>query len=204
MLKLSTVDRILTILQTVTQNVAARILGVSDRTIRRWKNEGVEPTLPHRKTLVRESGRERSKFRRQAFRAGIKPADVPVQPPVRRQTRFDPRDPKRKRRILSDTVIYRAEKMRLEDMLHLLKYYRERQGRMDAVRLIHKLSVGHKDHTGRTVTRKRAIRHGSTVWEWLGQTRFQSDEGVLDWLQEVREIGKLLYLVFTIPKKRKR
>ena len=203
MRQFSTADRILTVLQTRTQKQAAKFLNVSERTIRRWKNEGVEPTRPHRETLVEQSGRERSRLRSQARRQGVEVVpDLPVQFRGRRQTRIDMTDPKRQRRVLSDTVIYAVEKGRPSDWLALVKHYRAGAARgIVAARIIHKLSVGHKDHTGRTVTKKK---NGSTMWESLHQTRFKTDQGILDWLQETAEIGSVLYLVFTLPKERKK
>ena len=203
MRKLTTQDRILTLLQTRTQKQAAAKLGVSERTVRRWKNEGVQPTPPHRKTLIEKDQRVRAYYKSVARREGFDAPSLPVQPPAGRQTRWDL---KREHRVPSNTVIVDVRKMPIEDQLQAVKAYRDatRRMRAPALRAVHKLSVGHKDHTGRTVTRKRAKRHGSTMWESFEQSRFQSDEGILDWLREVKEIGHILHLVFTMPIKHKR
>ena len=202
-LKLTTQDRILTLLQTRTQKQAAAKLGVSDRTVRRWKNEGVQPTLPHRQTLIKKDQRVRAYYKSVARRDGFEAPSWPVQPPAGRQTRWDA---KHEHRVSSNTVIVDVRKMPLEDQLHVVKAYRDvtRRMRRPGLRAIHKLSVGHKDHTGRMVTRKRAKRHGSTEWQSFPATRFQSDEGILEWLREVKEIGQILHLVFTMPIKHKR
>jgi len=197
MRKLATVDRVLTVLQTRTQKQAAKFLNVSERTIRRWKNEGVEPTAPHREILVERSSRERTRLRRQAAREGFVLPDTRVQLPGRRQTRLDPRDPKRQRRIPSDTVIYKVDKSRMADMLALMQSYRDQGG---AFRVVHELPAGKTDYTKQKYGKKRNV---STTWESIAQSRFQSDDGVLDFLQDLKQIGKLLYIVFTLPKKRK-
>ncbi len=68
------------ILQYRTQKEAAQILGVSDRTIRRWlKGDTKEPSAPHKKVLDIKSRHAR----RRSYRHGS-PKNIPVPPPIKR------------------------------------------------------------------------------------------------------------------------
>lgn len=200
-MKLSAQDRVLTLLQSRTQKEVAKKLGVSERTIRRWKNENVQPCRGYEKKLTVAASRERRSLREKAERQGFKQPDVPVPLPARRQTRIDPRDPKKERRIPSDTVIYNVEKARLSDVLALLQSYRKTGS---AFRVIYQLKPGVDSSVPGGMDkgeRKKALRrHQSTAWEFIDQRRFESADGFLDYLNEILEIGKAAHVVFTDPK----
>lgn len=152
-MKLSTAERILTVLQTRTQKQAAVYLGVSVRTVRRWKNEGVEPVEDNRRVLVKASGlARRALIRRGEYEpktvvrltdrekvTTILDADerkrarhiVPktrVIFPSQRQSRVDPRtahlNRKKWRYVPSDTVIFDVHKGTVESITDLLEVYR--------------------------------------------------------------------------------
>ncbi len=68
------------ILQYRTQKEAAKILGVTDRTIRRWlKGDTKEPSKSHKKVLDIKSRHAR----RRSYRHGS-PKNIPVPPPIKR------------------------------------------------------------------------------------------------------------------------
>lgn len=91
-------DRVMMLLQTMTQKQAAQKIGVSERTIRRWKNNekwaptAKAPVVPTRfddERLTRESHRERQRVQRANKRVvgtkQIVPRGVPVLPPAQRR-----------------------------------------------------------------------------------------------------------------------
>lgn len=63
----------------LTQTQIGKRLGVTSRTVRRWKNEGVTPNAAHAAKLTREGGRAREEVRRLNRRVA-RGAPVPVGP----------------------------------------------------------------------------------------------------------------------------
>jgi hypothetical protein len=67
----TTRERALMLLETRTQKQAAKLLGVSDRTIRRWKNREVERPIPvNEERLIARAARDRERLQREWHRAG--------------------------------------------------------------------------------------------------------------------------------------
>lgn len=124
-MKLSVFERVMSILQFHTQKEAAVIVGVSERTIRRWKNEGVKPTLQHFDSLKLESIKIRQKARRQ----GAPNVAIP------------PRVIKRK-----DSLYLQVSKEKQKEQFNILKALRQQQG---LVRFVIKVPKGGSSPGGR-------------------------------------------------------
>lgn len=158
MARYSTRDKIALLSTVYTQREIAARLGVSVRTVRRWKNEGVEPRRAP-ETLARETTNVHRQLRRAANKARAPLPRVPVPPKVRRVQRLDPSDPKLVRRIASDTVSYDVRNMSESDVRRVLRYLRD-TGRI--VRLIYKIPKGGTSLGGRDYPKGG---QASTDWE---------------------------------------
>ncbi len=64
-------EQLLTLAQSMTQKEIARALGISERTVRRWKNEGVEPNRAIRR-VQRAEGKLQRSFEREHKRVAEK------------------------------------------------------------------------------------------------------------------------------------
>jgi len=129
-IKLSLADALTVQSQQFTQRELAKRYRISTRTIRRWKNEGGTPAAFHDRVANRILKDGRATRRRMVRQHGEAiPPGVAVPPPIRRITRIDPSDPKRKRRVASDTLEADTEKLRADDLLQLLIGYRDRANR---------------------------------------------------------------------------
>lgn len=114
-------EQIVTLLQRHTQKQAAKILGVSERTIRRWKNENVIPKAKNRKKLNKTVTRERKKrYRQGAPRMSI----VPV--PVRHKLKQYVGAKWTGKYVLSDWINFDVQKFELKLVVELLIHLREK------------------------------------------------------------------------------
>lgn len=195
---LTTADRVLTVLQTRTQVQAAKYLGVSERTIRRWKNEGVQPLRPHRKTLVEKSGSARHSLVRRARREGARVLGGSIPVPVERVMKLDPFDPKRKRRIVSDTLMYRIGKTSRAGILEIMKSLR---GTGSLFRLVMDLKPGLPDSKGKVHRKKHRY---STAWDSIDRDELTLDAELLRILDDELESAYPVYLVVAEQSKKKR
>lgn len=118
-------ERVLVLLQQRTQKEVARILGVSDRTVRRWKNESVVPVERHDAALTHESNRERRRLtiHNKRLSHGKQPAmrDVPVIPVGVRRALKEYKNGKFTGRFReSEWVNYSVEKLSQRDVFALV------------------------------------------------------------------------------------
>lgn len=191
-------DKVLTVLQLHTQREAARLMGVSERTIRRWKNENVSPCKSYSQSLTRTAARERRAIERhgESRSQNYEPPKLRVPVPAQRQTRRDPGDQTGKRRVLSDTVIFDVRKLRPEDVTALVNYYRKKRG---SFRVIFRLPSGKKSKFGSPpMVGSSEARNVSTGWEFMAQ--FTTEEKVSVYLDKLRRDGKVSYIVITDKK----
>lgn len=193
-MKLSLPDQLTILGERFTQKQLAKKFGVSDRTIRRWKNERVSPSVAKGQAItqiskaarsVRRSLLEQGRARAQSFRI---PASIPVPPSkVRRISRIDPRDPSRKRRIPSDTIDADVSKLRNFDIYSLLVAYRDKanaERRRAGFRLLVKMDSNFE--SGGMV--RPAGSKTMTRWEEFNDW---SDEEIAEYLNELEEAGKV-------------
>lgn len=181
-------------LQVMERREAAKKLRVSVSTVSKWKDGRGRPgTKKLAKRLTKESAKVRKKLQGQGKSKSqkFKTPNLKVIIPAQRQTRIDPKDKKGKRRVPSNTVSFSVAKTRLVDMADLIQYY-SRKG--VAFRVVYELPAGKTDYNKQKYKDKR---HVSTTWEYIGQSRFQTREGIFEFLEELQRIGKLLYIVFT-------
>lgn len=129
-MKKSARDKIITILELYTQKDAAKILGVSTRTIRRWKNEGVTPS----KNLAPKLNANYDKISRSIKRSNKKTTTVKTGRIIPIGTRRTLKVYNRRREhtgdyTLSDWVTFEVSKLSKDDIIYFLQQLRE-QGRI--------------------------------------------------------------------------
>lgn len=152
-MNLTTRDHLLTILQTRTQAEAAEDIGISERTIRRIKNDPNHKVTPEVAAKIEKLGkRERKKLLTVTEKELIKKArkiikksriksslpdnprgdwmyeipDLPIIPVSHRETRIDPRDNTLKTRMWSDAISFDVSKLSTADIKKLVLYYRDK------------------------------------------------------------------------------
>lgn len=170
----------------------ARDLGVSERTLRRWRNEGVTPSAPKAaavETLKRVSTTVRRRKLAQARREGLDLSTVDVPPSVRRITRIDPYDPERKRRILSDTLELSIAPRARTSWGDILSRYRDEQNARRERAAFRGLVMMHGTFESEGVTR----RGGPTMTEWE-EINDWNDEEIEEWIEQALEDGSILGL----------
>lgn len=187
--KLLSADYVQQVLQTRTQKQAAEFLGIGERTLRRIKNiPGYQPRETTIKRVAHAGERERARVSRVRVtqklrgRGSFRVPKLRVIPPVKRQTRLDPRDKRLKRRMWSDTLAFDVRKLRGADLLELLQYYRDRGV---PVNIIYRVPEGGRSLGGRTYP--DGGRAG-TGWESL---EGWSDQELLDWIADIQKAGPL-------------
>lgn len=193
-MKLTLPDQLTILNERYTQRELAKKFRVSDRTIRRWKNENGAPSAAHRKTQARIA-KASSATRRELLAQGRSkvqdfkiPVSVRVPPKLHRITRIDPRDPKRRRRILSDTLDADVSRLRPFDIYALLVAYRDkanRERRRAGFRLM--VRMAEQFESGGMVR----PAGGRTMTRWEEFNDWEDDE-IAEYLSEIDERGKIL------------
>lgn len=151
-------------------------VGVSERTLRRWKNQGVTPS-PARaesvKVLIRDSAKERKRMIARARREGVEPFPVPVL--------LEPHRVKHIAREISDTVDYKVPRwMDIEGVSQVISAYRnrrDRQGKPARFRIIVFLTMDFESD-GVVVS-----GGGKTMLEWE-EINDWSDDEILEYLYD--------------------
>lgn len=183
-------DDVMQVLQTRTQLEAAIFLQVSERTIRRIKNDPNHKVLKSTAARIEKNAnvdrkrareidpdelkrradetaeREHYKSRlpkKPRGHAKIEIPDIPVIPPVQRLTRIDPRDRKAERRMWSDVIAYDVQHTELKDVINLLYYYSRK--RRAAFNIIYTVPKGGTSIGGKTYTKGG---QSGTGWMMVG------------------------------------
>lgn len=174
----------------------AKLVGVSERSLRRWKNEGVQPRDAGTAQRLTKTAAE---ARRRVRRAGARGADrfvvpnVPVPPITKRIYWRADTDPPGKRTRRSDTISHDLRGLTIGDVLALLRYYAVRRGQ---IRFVYRVPKGGTSLGGREYN--KAI-NASTGWITL--TPWLSDDRLLGMMYDLHPSGttsqgrRLLYLM---------
>lgn len=179
--KFSARERVLTVLRGRTQKEAAKILRVSPRTIRRWKNEDVRPSNDYDKRLSRVAARERDRIRRDYKDRGedLPPGGYIPEGHRRRLKNYVRGKPDGTYRD-SEWLNYNVAEMTLQEILDLIKWGRD-QG-YTALQVIYHVPKGGTSLGGREY---KKAGNAMTVPEDLTAEFFEDDAGILDYLNEV-------------------
>lgn len=146
-------DKLLTLAQAMTQKQIARELGISERTVRRWKNEGVEPNRALRRVARAETKLQRSferehkrivedirRDRRKHKGAPRIEKKVRVLPPGERQQLRVYRAGRDTGQLrTSEWINYRVEALGLKEIFEIVRALRD-EGRI--VQLIYRIPKG--------------------------------------------------------------
>jgi len=213
-------ENLLTLIATgYTQKALALSLGVSDRSIRKWLNEGVQPTeenqrrialaakyLRHRikqsearftateieETYNRRTGKTKTKKTR------IKKAIYPLQTRVRVEgQRLLLTDPITKRKRLSNNVHYYVYMLPLKHVFELLRAMRDSR-QYDYFKFVYKVPKGGTSLGGRELAKATKIAtapEGFFRKGGRGQSRALSDSELWDTIQEVASRGRIVKLI---------
>lgn len=194
--RLTTAERVRVLTARATMAEAAQAIGVSVRTLRRWKNEGKEPgDADTRRKLVQASTRERAKI----LRAGRTGSDryvvppVPVAPPTHRVLWRDWNDPSGKRKIISDTIAHDIRNMTISDVQKLLRYYADRGAE---IRFVYRVPIG-----GTSLGGKEYLKGGNASTMWKVLLPSMSEDRLLSFIYDLHPSGitsqgrRLLYMM---------
>lgn len=162
----SAADLILTILQVMTQKQASKYLDASERSIRRWKNEGVIPTPEHLKTLRTKAKYVRSKIRKSG--GDLSPIPVATDKPGKDETlRLSPKN------------------FKFDNFLNLIKWYRDNTTKT-MFRLL--LRVFGADIIDSDLVLNPKAKFGFLSTGWMNLTSPSGhktpDEKIIEWLNE--------------------
>lgn len=178
-------DNIMAVLQGRTQREAAAFLGVSERTIRRWKNEGVQPSRQHAPVLSQGAARARKSIRDSARKIPtITPVPrIPVPPRVTRRTIHvrDIRGQPTGQMRLSDWASYDVRDMENTDIHVLLKWARDR----NAV-----IQITYHVPKGGTSLGGRELREGGNASTSLIDLTGMNDVDLWEEIEHVTHIAK--------------
>lgn len=141
-------DDVLLVLRARRQKQAAQFLGVSERTIRRWKNEGVTPSLKNAPVLQKAALHERR---------------VLSQPTRRRLNEYVKGKPTGKT-YQSDWLSYQTEHLSPSDLFSLVKRVRGKKEREGYDELLAQFILMHVDERGKD------IRSATPVFDLLTYT----------------------------------
>jgi transcriptional regulator with XRE-family HTH domain len=180
----------------LTQREIARRVGVSRSLISAIKRgevvrvrRSVARKLERLARCVETDIKQASRAVAPAYRFRRIPAPVTFY--AERASRIDPRDPKRKRRIPSDTVTYYVpKKSRLQDIFDLIWNARKK---VKAVKLIKVVPAGKPDSRGLVENRSR---HTALNWESTFSDIFDSPEKFLVWILSQQEFGEIVQVQF--------
>lgn len=174
----------------VTQKSLSNRLSVSERTIRRWKNEGVKPRSSGVfSRVVKLASVEKKRLRSRAKRAGVELPDISLPPDTKKLYWRDPNDDTRE--FESDTVSYDVHRFDTDYIIELLRYLRDERY---AIRLVYKVPAGQPEYSrssGRSTIAAKTVRAG-TIWErdWHVFTNVEIDAYVAD-----LSVYKILYVM---------
>jgi transcriptional regulator with XRE-family HTH domain len=171
-------DKVALLATRYTQKQIAEKLGVSTRTVRRWKNENVQPARVQTEAKLRSlAASVRKTLQAQARKARAPLPNVPVPPKARRVLRLDPSDPKLVRRIDSDTVSYDVRGMSMQDIRAILRWLRDRDR---IVRVIYKIPKGGTSLGGRDY-----LKGGQSSTEWEADFGMFTDDEIDAWMGDL-------------------
>jgi transcriptional regulator with XRE-family HTH domain len=146
-------DKLVTLSQTQTQKQIAKKLRVSDRTIRRWKNEGVEPAS-YLKRIERVQDRLQDEFEREHKRVEKSLRDDrrkhPNAPKIERKVKILPPAARRELKVYeagrdtgrtksSDWINYDVAALNIKEIFEIVRALRD-EGRI--VQLIYRIPKG--------------------------------------------------------------
>lgn len=157
-------DKLVTLSQAHTQREMVRMFRISERTIRRWKNEGVEPNRNLRR-IVRAEGKLQDAFERERKRVVKALRDDrrkrPGAPRLEQKLRILPPGMRRELKVyergrdtgrlrLSDWINYDVRKMNVTEILEVVKAIRDEGKLMQTIYRIPKGARYPRDARGRS------------------------------------------------------
>ena len=152
--------QVLTALQEFTQKELAAQLGVSERTIRRWKNEGVQPANPFVALALHDEYRaekKRIQSRNRRFAPGAIPpkSEIPLIGERRQLREYDAKNQFTGKYYPSDYVNYNVVRLDYEAVFGILKDLRDRSATIQLIYRVNRypgelqfLSPGERNATG--------------------------------------------------------
>ena len=209
----TTADKLDSLLAHYSVTETARRLGVDRRTVQRWKSEETKPSKGSASKISRVETGVRLSAQQTAKREGFKKPSISVDLPAHRQTIADPRElakgvrPGDADRIYSNTVIYDLSKATDDSIVQLIRAYQSISP-LTGIRFIYqhkkepektKIKSGIRFYIPAAVREK--LERGkknvniSTSYEAAGSKQFRSAEGIYDAINDVRKIGRLLYII---------
>lgn len=155
----STRAQVLTVLQRYSQREAADRIGVSTRTIRRWKNEGIEPRNPFVELALRdEYGRVAGSIKRRNLKTapGAHPpdTDIPVYADRKEIVERDKRGEPTGQYTDSDWVNYNVALLNDDDIVDFLERLRKR-GKGQMVNIVFHIPAGRRYPGGPVVAKSQ-------------------------------------------------
>jgi hypothetical protein len=165
----SIVERIMILAQRHTQKEIARMLNIGERTVRRWKNEGVQPSTKEREQrLTRAAADERRRVMK-----GPDALTVKVLPPHQRK---------------GDSTYYDLRRINFQQKVDILKALQERS---QYVRLVIRVPVGGTDYRGRKL---KDGGYFSSQWEDLSGL---TEPDIADLIQKIGD-HRFVHQVVTV------
>ena len=178
-------EKIVTLLQKHTQKEAAKILGVNERTIRRWKNEGSIPKINNDKILTQQS----SKVRRALYKQGSPRIAIPL-PTKKKKLREYVNGKWTGRYKKSSWLSYSVAKLSHHDIFNVLKTFRD-QGKK--VQLVYRSSELKKKRAVSAIEDLRGASD-SELWEILFELLWRYSEEPEDELETENAPNHILYI----------
>lgn len=172
----------------------AKRYGVSERTIRRWKNQGVQPNTVNRRSVVphilRDKNTEIRRLRAVAKRSGAVFPDVPVPVVTERIQRRDALKPDTF--VDSDSVFYHVKGYSARDIFELMRLLRNEK---KIVRIIYKVPKG-----GTSLGGREYAKGGRTSTDWERFYSEFSDDDLFGLIETVRP-ERFIYIATLDDKK---
>jgi len=211
--RLTTRERVLQLSQRYTQAQIADKVGVSVRTVRRWKNEGVEPSrAENERALSKAVASVRGALRKRAARQGFEiPEEMRLIPEkFERMMRIDPMDPQRKRRIPYQSIEFDVRRLhdrkagvdrQVQHMFNLIEPYRDRAGvwskRTGRMRPLFRLIHWAEYDVYGTDPVKRGWRKVGSDWSPSAMLDGSplTDDYILDELEKAKRLGPIVAVI---------
>lgn len=177
-----------------TQAQAAKALGVSVRTLQRYRKGESKPPAKVIKKAERKAAEKLKRAREgnRKRRAVIPSTKYDFQ--ATRQTRYDPKDMQRKKRVDAKTILIDIDAAPVEYVAELVEKLQAKGVR--AFRVVYMLPAGQTDY------RKQKYDidvHTSTNWAAFDSGDFDDPVGVFDWFEN-NVHGNHLFMVITDDK----